>query len=343
MNAPAAPNFQLASLQLGTAFDAPIVPLDVPGTLGKGTDSALCILDGANRAPHRLSRMVRPVGLLGVKLAQPGAGVHITMRLLIDDISTTMWDRHMFKQRGEPMPEEEEYVPTDMSGSHRLVEVTAQGRSRALALLALRRRDDGTVRTHISFELSADEIGDSGLVMVGLETPRHAPEWSRTKDLTDALVGVCVARMGFEPLDERVKAHASTGRPGVEHTPIVAANPGFFVVNPDAENGAAEVVLTVRGAGGERLLGRRAKVTHPVRYAREVAQDRRADASAPAAVEVVDLAGHTVLETTVQESGGRHAFTVPAGTGPCFVRARKLIGDDPTAVNWGVRVRSPKG
>jgi hypothetical protein len=230
-----------------------------------------------------------------------------------------------------------------MSTLHRLVEVTAQGRSRALAMLALRRRDDGVVRTHISFELSADEIGESGLVMVGLETPRHAPDWATEHELTDSLVGVCVARMSFDPLDERVKAHASTGRPGVEHTPIVAANPGFFVVNPDADNSPAEIVLTVRGAGGERLLGRRAKVKHPVRYAREVVEDRRAETSAPATVEVVDLDGSTVLETEVQESGGRHAFTIPAGAGPCFVRARKLLGGEPTDVNWGVRVRSPKG
>ena len=78
-------------------------------------------------------------------------------------------------------------------------------------------------------------------------------------------------------------------------------------------------------------------------HAREVVEDRRAESSAPALVEVVDLAGDTVLESTVGESGGRHAFTIPAGAGPCFVRARKLLGDVPTAVNWGVRVRSPKG
>jgi hypothetical protein len=335
-------NFMLASLQLGTAFDAPIVPLDVPGSLGKGTDSALCILDGANRAPHRLSRMVRPVGLLGVKLRDPGRGVRITMRLLVDDISTTMWDRHLFRLQGEPMPEEEEYVPTDVSTRHRLVEVTAQGRSRGLAMLALRRTDEGTLRQHLSFELAADEIGDSGLVMVGLEHPRHAPEWSRVNELEDSLVGVCVARMSFDPLDERVRAHALTGRPGVEHTPISAANPGFFVVNPAADGGPIDLSIAVRGAGGEGLQGRRAKVKHPVRYARELAQDRKVGVSTPAEVEVADLQGNTVLETSVPESGGRHGFTVPAGTGPVFVRARKLVDDEPVSVNWGVRIKRKK-
>jgi hypothetical protein len=335
-------NFRLPSLQLGTEFDGPIVPLEVPGRLGKGTDSALCILDGANRAPHRLSRMVRPVGLLGIKLAQPGSGVRITMRLLVDDISTQMWDRHMFRLRGEPMPHDEEYVPSDVTTRHRLVEVTAQGRSRALAMLALRRHDDGVVRQHVSFELPAEEIGDSGLVMVGLEHPRHAPEWSRHNELDDSLLGVCVARMMIDPLEDGVRSHVVTGRPGVEHTPIAAANPGFFVVNPAADGGPVDLELTVRGAGGERLLGRRAKVKHPLRYARELAEDRRAESATPAAIEVVDLQGATVLDTTVAESGGRHRFAIPGGTGPVFVRARKLIDDQPTNVNWGVRIQRKK-
>ncbi len=335
--------FRLPSLHLGTEFDGPIVPLDVPGTLGKGSDSALCILDGANRAPHRLSRMVRPVGLLGIKLAEPSAGVRITMRLLVDDLATSNWDRHMFALRGEPMPEDEEYVPTDVSQVHRMVEVTAQGRSRALAMLALRPNDEGVVRQHLSFELSAEEIGESGLVMLGFEHPAHAPAWALEHELEDSLVGVCIARMMVDPLEERVKPHAITGRPGVEHTPIAAANPGFFVVNPAADAGPVDVTLAVRGAGGERLLGRRAKAKHPLRAARELARDRKVGSSSPATVEVVDLQGETVLDQTVPESDGRHQFTVPAGSGPVFVRARKLVDDVPHNVNWGVKVKRRKG
>ena len=338
-----ATNFRLNSLQLGTEFDGPIVPLEVPGVLGKGTDSALCILDGANRAPHRLSRMVRPVGLLGVKLAQPGSGIRITMRLLVDGISTGLWDRHMLRLRGEPIPDEEEYVPTDVTDRHRVVEISAQGRSRALAMLALRRSDDGIVRQQLSFEIDADEIGDSGLVMVGLEHPTHAPEWTRHNELEDSLVGVCVARMMVDPIESPVKPHVLTGRPGVEHTPIAAANPGFFVLNPASDGGPVDVSLAVRSAGGERLQGRRAKVKHPLRYSRELVEDRKAGSPTPAVVEVVDLQGATVLDTTVEESNGRHDFTVPAGAGPVFVRARKLIGSEATNVNWGVRVRRPKG
>lgn len=336
-------NFMLPSLQLGTDFDDPIVPLEVPGTLGKGSDSALCVVDGANRAPHRLARMVRPVGLLGVKLAEPATAVRITLRLLVDDISTTMWDRQRFRLQGEPMPDEEEYVPTDVSKVHRLVEVTAQGRSRALAMLALRRTDEGIVRQHLSFELPAEEIGDSGLVMVGFEHPRHAPGWARENELEDSLVGVCVARMHVDPLEERVKAHVITGRPGLEHTPIAAANPGFFVVNPAKDGGPVNLVIHPRGAGGERLLGRRAKVKHPLRAARELAADRRVESSGPAEIEVVDLQGETVLEQTVPESDGKHAFTIPAGTGPAYVRARKVVGDEPRNVNWGVKVKRRKG
>ena len=202
------------------------------------------------------------------------------MRLLVDDISTGLWDRHMLRQRGEPIPDEEEYVPTDVTSRHRVVEVSAQGRSRALAMLALRRSDEGIVRQHLSFELPAEEIGDSGLVMIGLEHPAHAPEWTRQNELEDSLVGVCVARMVVEPLDKPVKPHVLTGRPGVEHTPIAAANPGFFVLNPASDGGPVDVSLAVRGAGGERLQGRRAKVKHPLRYSRELrrgSQGRVAD------------------------------------------------------------------
>jgi len=312
--------------------------MEVPGTLGKGTASALCILDGASRAPHRLSRLVRPVGLLGVKLADPGVGVRITLRLLADDLSTEIWDRRMLRLRGEPMPEDEEYVPSDVSTRHRLVEITAQGRSRALAVLALRKNDKGTVRQHVSFELGADEIGDSGLVMVGLENPGVAPDWSRTNELEDSLVGTCVARIIFDHLDKRVSPNVSTGRPEVEHTPIVAANPGFFVLNPAGEGGPTAVSLTARGA--ERLLGRRAKAKHPVRFAREVYQDRWADLSSPALIEVVDLHGASVLETEIPADGnGRHQFVVPGGAGPVFIRPRKLLGGKPRNVNWGVRAR----
>ena len=63
--------FRLPSLHLGTDVRRPDRRRSsCPGTLGRGSDSALCILDGANRAPHRLSRMVRPVGLLGIKLGR---------------------------------------------------------------------------------------------------------------------------------------------------------------------------------------------------------------------------------------------------------------------------------
>lgn len=332
-------NFRLPSLHLGTDFDDPILPLDVPGTLGRGSSSALCILDGANRAPHRLSRLVRPVGLLGVKLAETGVGVRVTLRLLADDLSTTMWDRHMLRQSGEPMPLQEEYVPSDVSTRHRLVEVTAQGRTRALAVLALRRSDDGTVRQHVSFELSAEEIGESGLVMVGLEDPANAPEWARRNQLEDGLVGTCVARMMVDHLDERVHAHVSTGRPSVHRTQLAAANPGFFVLNPDHDGGAVRVQLTARGSEGERLLGRRAKAKHPVRFVRQQLEERNVANSAPAAVEVVDLRGSTVLATEVAAQEGRYGFEVPAGVGPAFVRARKLIGGSPKQVNWSVKVR----
>jgi len=236
--------------------------------------------------------------------------------------------------------EDDEYVPSDVSTRHRLIEVTAQGRTRALALLALRANDDGIVRQHVSFEIGVDEIGDSGLVMIGLESPGPAPAWARAKELEHSLMGVCVAKVWIDRLDEPVLARVSTGRPGVEQTAIAAASPGFFVLNPAGDNGPTTLRLAARGAGGGRLLGRRAKAKHPLRFARELYQDRRVDTSSPAAVEVVDVKGKTVLEREIAKGrNGLYEFVVPGGVGPVFVRARKLIGGRPRNVNWGVKAR----
>ena len=68
--------------------------------------------------------------------------------------------------------------------------------------------------------------------MIGLEHPRHAPGWARENELEDSLVGVCVARMIVDPLEERVAAHAITGRPGVEHTPIARGEPRLLRRQP---------------------------------------------------------------------------------------------------------------
>ncbi len=333
-------NFRLPSLHLGTSFDIRIAPLEVPGLLERGTAPALCMLDGASRAPHRVSRLVRPTGMLGIKLANPAGGVRVRMRLLADDLATQMWDRHMYRLQGEPMPDDDEYVPSDVTTRHRLIEVTAQGRTRALAVLALRANDDGIVRQHVSFEIDAGEIGESGLVMIGLESPGHAPAWARAKELEHSLMGACVAKVWIDRLDEPVPARVSTGRPGVEQTAIAAASPGFFALNPAGDDSATMVRLAARGTDGGRLLGRRAKAKHPVRAARELYQDRRVETSSPAVVEVVDVKGETVLESKVpQNRDGLHEFVVPAGAGPVFVRARKLVGGRPRNVNWGVKAR----
>lgn len=331
-------NYRLPSLHLGTAFDEPVVPLEVPGTMGHGSSKALYILDGANRAPRRLSRVVRPIGMLGVRLAEPRVGVRVTLRLLVDDRATMMWDRHM-RQRGEPKPEDEEYVVSDLSSRHRLVEVSAQGRTRALAVFALRPGDDGVVRQHVTFELSPEEIGDSGLVMVGLEDPAIAPDWTRQNQLEAGMVGICVARMTVDLLDERVRAQVSTGRPGAHRSAVAAANPGFFAVNPAHDDGPVVVELSVRDAEQDRLHGRRAKFKHPLRFAHQHLEDRRLHDSSAVAVEVVDLAGQSVLEAEVALADGRCAFELPAGTGPAFVRARKLLGGAPVPSNWGVRTQ----
>ena len=131
---------------------------------------------------------------------------------------------------------------------HRLVEVTAQGRSRALAMLALRRTDEGIVRQHLSFELPAEEVGDSGLVMVGLEHPRHAPEWSR-RGRARGLTGRRLRR----PDDGRPARGAGQGPrhhrpPGRGAHPDRRGEPGLLRASTRPSDGGPVDLSSPRGA-----------------------------------------------------------------------------------------------
>ena len=162
------------------------------------------------------------------------------------------------------------------------------------------------------------------------------------------MAGVCVARLALETLDgDKVKPHVSTGRPRVGKDSLAPVDPGFFVVDPSSDGGPAVLRLAPHGVGVgvDPLPGRRAKVRHPVRAARAGLLDWHASTRGPAAVEVVDLGGETVLEVeTPQGDDGTHEVSVPGGVGPVFVRARKLRGGGaPIPVDWTVRVRSARG
>lgn len=333
-------NFRLPTLRLGTDFDEPVTLVQLPAVLRRGQDPSMCILDGADRAPHRLSRMVRPVGLLGVKMADPTQSVRVRMVLLADERAAMMWDRERARLIGEDLEYDEdgERIAPDLSAFHRLVEIGAQGRPRATALLSWRPADGQETRTVVEFEVAAEEIGDSGLVMFEFREPDAAPQWALEGHLAGGLTGVCVVRIELEQAGRPVSGLVSTGRPDDEDgAGVVGRRPGFFVVNPRGDGGAQRIALEARAADDERLAGRRAKVKHPVRYAREWGADRRVRLGGTAVVDVVDLEGRPV-EAAVQSHGDRHTVELPAGVGPVFVRPRLKRGADHRAISWRARV-----
>ena len=330
-------NYRLASLQLGTALDVPVVPLKVPGALTRGTDSALCMLDGANRAPFRVSRLVRPIGLLGVKLERSEVPLRVTLRLLVDDFSAMVWDREQARLAGERF-DEDEHTPSDASQQHRLVVVNVQGRTRGVLLIAPRTAS-GAVRQELVIDLDPAEVDDSGLLMIGFEQPAELPGWALAGALPSAPVGAAVARLVVGPVEGASSAGVSTGRPLGEAEDRTTQDPGFFVVNPGP--GPVEVVLTPAGPGGERLRGRRARVKHPWRAIGQAVGDRRRQRwSGRVHVEAVDLDRRQLLDAWAERRRDGYHVTLPAGCGPALVRARATVGGQLRAVEWTVRTES---
>lgn len=331
-------SYRLGTLHLGTDFDQPIEPLSVPGSAEKGRTSALWMLDGASRAPRRLARLVRPLGLLGVKVADPGNGLRVSISMVVDDVSTKMWNRVHSEDPEDP-------ILPDEFRQHRLVQISAQGRPRATVMLSLRGTDTGGVRQQVHFDVPAAEIGDSGLLMFSFEEPAGAPEWARRGLLENGLVGACVANVQVAPIPaEAVTPWASTGRPRRKKMQISPSRPGFFIVNAPAGDTPLTVRFTRRDVNAPDLPpGRRAKVKAPVRTLTGLS--RRAAARAfehkSVEVEVVGTDGATLLTTTLEPTDdGRYNLTLPAGTTTAFVRARvrRSENKEPREVDWLVRV-----
>lgn len=333
-------NFRLPTLRLGTEFDQPVIPLDLPATLERGSNRAMAILDGADRAPIRLSRMVRPVGLLGIKTSACSVPVRVRLSLLADELSSRMWDREQRRvTREEPkLDDAGQVIISDHRHQHRLVQVSAQGRPRALALLTWRPADGEFTRTTVEFEISAEDLGGSGLIMIDFGMPATQPDWAREGQLAGGVTGICVESIQLEAAGRPIPTHASTGRPKIAETQVIGRNPGYFVLNP-GQGGAVRVRATPHWADDERLPGRRAKVKHPVRFAREWSADRRVSGLGGATVSVVDSAGTEVLRESMHRQGSAYSFELPAFEQPCYVQLHKRVGGgSPRLINWYLEV-----
>lgn len=296
-------NYTLNSLHLGTEFDTKVQPLRIPALARLGNEPALSILDGANRAPRRLARLVKPVALLGLKVDTED-GVRVTVALQCDLQTTIIWNRVYSKPDEEPALENE-------FRHHRLVEVTAQGRTRGVVMLARRASDTGPVVQRLTFDVRASEIGDAGLLMVGFEEPGSLPEWAGGAHglLETPLVGVCVTSIKLDPIDtDRIGPRLSGGRP-TDGRVNVTRRPGFFVVNPGPAGEPVRLTLVPR----VRLPHQRGRGARLVNRLKNLA-GRGASAAAarqelpPVEVEVVTASGESVFQGSV--SGTRSGYVV---------------------------------
>jgi len=232
-------SFQLPSLHLGTEFDEPTHALALPGSVSRGNHPALVLLDGASRAPKRLSRVVRRTALLALKIDRPTGPIRVSVALMLDAISTEVW-RHISRVEPEEMPDE--------TGRHRLVEVSIQGLPRAVLLLGSRPgADRDSTKQRVSAHLQPEEIGESGLLAVDFKLPDHLPAWAREGLLEEPVAGVCVNRVLVEPLAGHVAPSLSTSVAPQRRWHPVPTGPGFFVVNPGSALGPVRVQLRAAG------------------------------------------------------------------------------------------------
>lgn len=329
--------FRLPSLHLGTAFDQPAPRHALPVVLDQKLDGALALIDGAVRAPHRLARVVRPSGLLGIALVPPTGTVTVAMDLRVDELSDRMWHDHSLGatarlRRDEELDAEAE-VP-DLSGRYRIVRVTAQGRPVAAVALGFRPVDGEPVKQRVRFHVPAGMVGEDGLLILGLESV--ALEVAGTQGaMSDGAVGVAVGRVRMEAADDPVSPVVAVGR-HEKGGAVVLGRPGVAVVNPGTGEGEVTVRVAVRGLSGDRLTGRRERLRRPVTALRQLAEERQLDRTSGIGVRVHDLDGSEVVGASVDGTRVR----VPSAAGPFLVVAEKRAGDGTLeSVDWSVRAR----
>lgn len=166
--------------RFGTAYDRVVAPLDVPGTLTRGDDPLLQVVDGFARGASVPGRFTRSPGLIGLKVSPSQGAVRVTVTLTRDAMSASWWETR---------------VPAadrvgDGSGE-RLLVVRAQGRTVASVILG---EDASAAR--VEFTLVPDEIDAAGLLTIELTgVPTSAPDWAGIELLPHPAIGIAVNRV----------------------------------------------------------------------------------------------------------------------------------------------------
>ncbi len=151
-----------STLGFRTELDRPVPALTLPAVVRTGRDPALSVVDGFVRGSGIVGRFSAGSGLIGLKVAAGGRPVRVSVTVRAD-AETAAWWQHRVPAR---------YLPGDPHGP-RLLLVRSQGAVRTAVLLARRPGDFALgARATATFDLSADEVPDDGLLIVELADPR---------------------------------------------------------------------------------------------------------------------------------------------------------------------------
>lgn len=315
-------NFHLPSLDLTSPFEDPAGELALPGVVAEGADPAVAVLTGAYRPPTSVCRFLHTEGLVGIQLGgelPPVLRVRLVLRT--DWLTDKKW-----RERNQRIVDARalrgiatDDVELEIEDRPRLVEVQAQGRVRAHALLRRDDEPDAWVRQRLAFDVRTDELDESGLLLIGV-----GPTAS-TDGLPDPAVGVVVRRIKVEVPDGPLPGTVSTGRPGADGWAPYDVRAGYAVVNAPDEHTPVRVEVSRESAPAGRFAGRLAK--------------RR-----PADLDVsgTDATGGAVALTDLRrDPAGSVSFEVPAGAGPVRVRVTE-VGVAPGA-GAGIVLRTGAG
>jgi hypothetical protein len=268
--------FELPTLTLTTAYDVPQRPLPLGEAVDDGGHPSIVLLDGANRARRRVMRGNRPDPLVGLRLERPTGPVRVGVVLHLDGESWQRWASADGRHAGDP-------------SRHRLLTVTAQGIPRAVCLL-VPDPDTGATRQRVDLVLAPEELGPSGLMVLGLEDAEAPADWPGA--LPRGSVGALIGRVVVEPLGAGIQPAVSTGRPRPPSARAeTSRDPGIFVINPGSGHSTTELHLE----SAER---------------------------APLRVRAVDSGGHTLMDEVLKpRRDGLLAVPLGALSGPVLLRA----------------------
>ena len=220
------PDANDAHPRLLTAYDRRIPAITVPGTLARGDDPALHLVDGLARGVSVLGRFGRSPALFGVEVdpGEAGPAIPVTLTVTLDDVSLTWW-----QQRAPGAPETAD--PT----AARVLLVRALGKTRSAVVLDRGGKGAGRSRP-VAFEVDRAEIERAGLLTVELvDASPSLPVWAARSVEPYGVIGVVVTGLA---LDEPVAVVADG-----------AAYNGLFVVDDGSAEQVIRPVMTKPPAG----------------------------------------------------------------------------------------------